>query len=207
MATCDVSQITVLLLGDSFLGRLRDWARDEDKINLNLDPTRIKVEWEVKGGMHANRMAKKNLWQHKDAVIHTQPKAVLLSIGSNDLGSCFVSPQTVRDRILEFVTFCLQQGVSTVIVFQLLPRLEQYPTFNDKVICVNDLLIQESKVRDELYVWEHSRQNFYKRYLDAFVGPDGTHMNATGLVKFYTSVRGAVLLAERTCKGLINPVD
>ena len=64
MAACDVSQITVLLLGDSFLGRLRDWARDEDKINLNLDPTRIKVECEVKGGMHANRMAKKNLWQH-----------------------------------------------------------------------------------------------------------------------------------------------
>ena len=56
--------------------------------------------------MHANPKSKKNLSQHKDAVIHTQPKAVLLSIGSNDLGSCYVSPQTVRDTILEFVTFC-----------------------------------------------------------------------------------------------------
>ena len=45
-------------------------------------------------------------------------------------------------------------------------------------------------------------------YLDAFVGSDWTHMNATGLVKFYMSVRDAVLLAERTCKGFfINPVD
>ena len=52
-----------------------------------------------------------------------------------------------------------------------------------------------------------SRQNFYGRYLDAFVGSDRTHMNATGLVKFYMSVGGAVLLAERTCKELINPVD
>ena len=95
-------------------------------------------------------------------MIHTQPKAVLLSIGSNDLGSCYVSPQTVKDRILEFVIFCLKQGVSAVIVFQLLPRLGQYPTFNDKVAFVNDLLIQDSKVHDELFfiffmnvIWMH----------------------------------------------------
>ena len=207
MAACGVTKMTVLLLGDSFLGRLRDWAWEQDKINLNLDSTRIKVEWEVKGGMHANRKAKNNLWQHKDAVIHTRPNSVLLSIGSNDLSSCSVSPQTVRDRILEFVSFCTQQGVSSVIVFQLLPRLGQYPTFNDKVASVNDLLIQDSKVRNDLYVWEHSRQHFYERYLDSFVDYDGTHMNPTGLVKFYTSVRGAVLLAENKCKGLINPID
>ena len=84
MAACGVAQMTVLLLGDSFLGSLRDWAGEQNKINLNIDPTPKKLKWEVKGGMHANRKAKKNLWQHKDAVIHTQPKAVLLSIGSND---------------------------------------------------------------------------------------------------------------------------
>ena len=72
-----------------------------------------------------------------------------------------MSQQTVRDSILEFVIFCLQQGVSAVIVFQLLPRLGQYPTFNDNVASVNDLLIQDSKVCDELYVWEHSRQNYF----------------------------------------------
>ena len=56
-------------------------------------------------------------------------------------------------------------------------------------------------------MWEHSQQNFYERYLDAFVRSEGTHMNATGLVKFHMSVRGAVLQAERTCTRLINPVD
>ena len=50
------------------------------------------------------------------------------------------------------MAFCLQQGVSVVIVFQLLPRLGQYPTYNDKVASVNDLLIQNSKVRDEIYM-------------------------------------------------------
>ena len=49
MAACGVAQMTVFLLGDSYLGRLRDWAGEQDKINLNLDPTQIKVEWEVKG--------------------------------------------------------------------------------------------------------------------------------------------------------------
>ena len=66
-----------------------------------------------------------------------------------------MSPQTVRDRILDFVTFCLQQGASAVITFQLLPRLGHYWTFNYKVASFNDLLIQDSKVWDELYVWEH----------------------------------------------------
>ena len=47
MAACGVAQMTVLLLGDSVLGRICNWAGEQDKINLNLDPTRIKVEWEV----------------------------------------------------------------------------------------------------------------------------------------------------------------
>ena len=101
-----------------------------------------------------------------------------------------MSPQTVRDRILDFVTFCLQQGVSAVITFQLLPRLGHYWTFNYKVASFNDLLIQDSKVWDELYVW--AQQNFNESYFDAFVGSEGTHMNAKSLVKFYTSVRCCV---------------
>ena len=40
-------------IGRFILGRLIDWAEEQDKINLNLDPTRIKVEWEVKNGRYA----------------------------------------------------------------------------------------------------------------------------------------------------------
>ena len=90
----------------------------------------------------------------------------------------------------------MQQGVHKTVVLQLLPRNAHYSTFNDKVSAVNDQLREESTIRDSLYLWEHSRQNFNSRFLHEFVDSDGVHMNSTGLVKFYTSVRGAVLWAE-----------
>ena len=77
---------TVLLLGDSFIQRLCVWATDNDKMNLNLDPTRVKVVWDGLGGMHVNRSAKKSIWQHTESVLMNSPSIVVLSIGSNDLG-------------------------------------------------------------------------------------------------------------------------
>ena len=124
------------------------------------------------------------------------PSIVVLSIGSNDLGACSVSTETVCDRLLEFVSWCMHQGVHKTVVLQLLPRNAHYSTFNDKVSAVNDQLREESTIRDSLYLCEHSRQNFNSRFLNEFVDSDGVHMNSTGLVKFYTSVRGAVLWVE-----------
>ena len=46
-------------------------------------------------------------------------------------------------------------------MFRLLPWLGHIPTFNDKVASVNDLFIQDSKVWDELYVWEHPGTVFF----------------------------------------------
>lgn len=198
------TQTTILLLGDSFLKRLRDWATENDKINLNLDSSRVKVVWEALGGMHANCNGKKNVWQHSVTVVNTKPKAVVLSIGSNDLGVCSVSAETVFNRIMEFISFCVQQNVCTIVVLELLPRIGQYPTFNEKISAVNHLLKEESVKRNSLFLWEHSRQHFNQRFLTEFVNADGVHMNQAGLIKFYTSVRGAVLWAESQSSGQVH---
>ena len=167
-----VTHSTVLLLGDSFMQRLGNWASDNDKVNLNLGPSRVKEIWHGLGGMLVNRSAKKNMWHHTESVLKNNPTVVVLSIGSNDLWARSVSPETVCNRILEFVTFCMQQGVSKTVVLQLLSRNYQYPTFNDKVYAVNDLLREESMIRDSIYLREHSRQLFNSWYLDDFVDSD-----------------------------------
>lgn len=200
MAASALDTQNVLLLGDSFINRLKEWAFINGKLNLNLDSSRVAVHWEALGGMHANRDATKSVWHYTASLAKTNPKVVLLSIGSNDLGVHSVSPETVKNRIIEFVAFCVQQGADKVIVLELLPRNRQYASFNHKISAVNNLLKEEASVRNAVYLWEHSRQKFNERFLDDFVDSDGVHMNPRGLVKFYMSVRGAVLWAENQCE-------
>ena len=57
----------------SFIQRLCVWASDNDKMNLNLDPTRVKVVWDGLGGTHVNRSAKKEYMATHGKCFNEQP--------------------------------------------------------------------------------------------------------------------------------------
>ena len=51
MATDDTpDKLNVMLMGHSFVRRLRNWAFDHQKLNLNLDRNRVSVFWHGVGG-------------------------------------------------------------------------------------------------------------------------------------------------------------
>ena len=50
-AVADASnRMNVLLMGHSFVRRLRDWSFDNQRLNLNLDRNRVSVYWHGFGG-------------------------------------------------------------------------------------------------------------------------------------------------------------
>ena len=93
----------VLLIGHSFIRRLRDWASHHDTINLNID-SRLKVHWlGIGGAVISNMSAPKSLWRQVQSVTHFQPQIILLDIGSNDLCKADVSPENLVFAIEQFV--------------------------------------------------------------------------------------------------------
>lgn len=107
--------------------------------------------------------------------------------------------KAVTLQTFEFVQFNIAEGVKFIVLLELLPRLGQYECFNDKVNEVNDLIHMEKKDEQykNVYLWEHSWQNFNTWFLYEFVEADGTHVNGASLVKFYMSIRGAILWTEK----------
>jgi hypothetical protein len=62
----------------------------------------------------------------------------------------------------------------------------------------NRQLSQACNSHPRLIFWSHSRNNFNKRFLSDFVGEDDVHIDPVqGLPRYYSSVRGSLLLAER----------
>ena len=105
----------VLLIGHSFIRRLRDWAVEESINNLNID-YRMKIHWVGIGGAVIHTMSSpKSLWRQLQSVTNFQAKIVLVDIGSNDLCQADVSPASLVHAIGQFVTQCLNLGKSSLL--------------------------------------------------------------------------------------------
>ena len=179
---------------------MHGWAGENGKLNLHLNPARVAIYWKGLGVAVVRKNAKKTLWQFKDCIASVCPVVLVLSIGSNDLSRA--CPDLTCNRIMEFIDYCVNEiKVEHIVLLELLSRLYDGALFNQNVLDTNQALKEAITSRNDVHFWEHTRQNFSGRLLDTFVSDDGTHMNPQGLIKFYVSVRGAVLVAEKTVSG------
>ena len=95
--------LNYLILGHSLTKRLQSWCFQNDLANLNLDRTRIQIYWHGTGGATiVNPTHKKSLWSDMSLISDLNIDVTFLDIGSNDLCSYHIAPETVAYQIIAF---------------------------------------------------------------------------------------------------------
>lgn len=192
---------TAFLVGHSFIRRLQSWCAPRSLLNLNLDPNRVQIYWYGEGGATiANETHSKCIGSTASMVRDLEADIVFVDIGSNDLCNPALHPAKLVDYILSFANSLIAHGCRCVILSEILHRQSAY-SYNLRVDATNALLQQFCLSVPNMVFWKHSRQNFNKRFLTNFVAADGIHVDqSVGMPKYYVSVRGAILYAEKLLK-------
>ena len=187
-----------VILGHSFTKRLSRWCIENDKVNMALDKSRFQVYWHgISGASICNPGHSKSLWAESSVIAELEADIVFLDIGSNDLCCPQTTPEQLSAQILTFAAHLHQRGCSIVIVGEILPRTGAVH-FNSKVDLTNELLASQCNPANGSYFWRHSRNNYNKRFLSDYISSDGIHVDPDrGMSRYFSSVRGAVIFAER----------
>ena len=119
-----MEQPRVLILGHSFMRRLRDFIiKNSPTYNLNLNiNTSVTIHWHGVGGRTIDKVRRFDLTVTE--LERFKPDVVFLPIGTNDLTSRWSSPASVGSAIEDLV--CLlhhEYGVRLVCVAQTVKRL------------------------------------------------------------------------------------
>ena len=183
-----MEQPRVLILGHSFIRRLRDFIiRNSPTYNLNLNiNTPVTIHWHGVGGRTIDKVRRFDLTE----VERFKPDVVILQIGTNDLTRRRSSPASVGSAIEDLV--CLlhnEYGVRLVCVGQTVKR-HPVGTFNANVQILAQYLQGVLEPLPFAIYWTH--RGFW-RASRSYLSYDGVHLNTEGQHKLYRSVRGAVL--------------
>lgn len=184
-----VSPPTVLVLGHSFVRRLRD------DLKSNFDPRAdgtFKLSNDTRVHMHGvgGRTVRKLRQYDLGVVTSVAPDVVILDIGTNDLSAN--RPEVVGSEIEDLVCLLLDSYlVRVVAVCEVIPRA-QAPVFNEAATVLNQYLRGVLEPFANAFLWEH--RGFSNPSVDPYL-PDGVHLNSSGQYCLYRSYRGAMLKA------------
>ena len=187
--------MSALIIGHSFVRRMSEFRRSHP---LDLRRQFPYIFMEGKGGQTV-----KGLWSEADLIRTTEPRVVVLDIGSNDLCDPIMSPVDLALNIIELAGTLLATtpGLQSVVIMQILPRGSRWrprrgqrslAEFNTAVFHTNTYL------SDQCYQNTLPGLKFYKLRkmsvdVDAFLGRDGVHLNFVGQSKYRRNYRGALL--------------
>ena len=192
--------MTVLILGHSFIRRLRDFVLDNSHgnltdhsdhtswSNLKLEAHTTRIIFRGFGGLTITKAFKELTF-----LSQLQPDVVFIQLGENDVdkhGSC---PIQIADNLLKLVGAIFKNSAKTRHVFwgQLLHR----PTpricprdYSVKIHAINKFI--RSKATVNLHYWPHKGlwQDCHRLF-----SSDGVHLNSRGQHKLARSIRGAIL--------------
>ena len=186
---------TILLLGHSFVRRLRDDLEAHFDLraapNFHL-PESGNVSLLGTGGRTVDKVLKYDLsWVKK-----YKPDIVILEMGTNDLSGH--TPEVVGSKLDDLVHVLRDQyKVRVVAVCQVINRnlpQTQAPdnAFNTKAALLRQYLSVVLAEEQGIFVWEHREFSHPGRLL---LSSDGVHCNAQGQYCLYRSYRGAILNA------------
>lgn len=186
-----------MVFGDSFIRRLRDWAFSNLHLNLNLESSRLSVYWHGLGGVVITPFeAHKSLWPDRHLIHDLEPGILVLQVGSNDLSRPSIQATDVQASLSSFTEHCFQDGVKFIILCEILERRNR-PDYNAKVKVTNKAIELAFRDNPRVHFWKHSRNNVNARFTTDYVADDGVHVDIQrGMPRYYTSIRGAVILAE-----------
>ena len=191
----------VLVLGHSFISRLNHFiSRDPSKDNLALEKTSV-LSFMFDVG-HDNQPG--NIFSASsqlDLVWELSPDAVVLDIGSNDLCDRWSTPETTMAAIVDLALRITRiPSVRHVLVCEIIPRLflpKWKPNYNAHVHETNRLLATVLEGLPNVHFWRHRSFSQIPRKL--FL-QDGFHLNDVGMLRYYRTIRGAVMKAYKLGK-------
>lgn len=183
--------IPVLILGDSFVARLRDYTKRTETRNMGFPWSECTIFFRGIGGAHVP-----SLWGELDIINTLMPKMVILQIGSNDVCQVQSKPKEVACQIVEFAQKVHHDMGVTVIICEILFREVRNckwpccPDYNSKVTATNNEIREMCRHTTEVKYWHHRRmsQN-WRQYISA----DGVHLSELGMVKYYRNFRSMVI--------------
>jgi hypothetical protein len=200
MATpCDPHVHFVVLLGHSFISRLKYHLKETRNLNLGLNDAEFALYWQGQGGMLIAHLPR-----YFDMLMSLKPHAVYIEIGSNDLCKSPVNINQLVDRLFNFVHCVIDasKDVSVVIIGHVLhrdlsaTRQANIPRdYNIQVEEFNRCLVvkaQMSQYQNKIKIWQH--KGLVANVLPYLIS-DGVHLNATGQHRLLHSIKRAVVTA------------
>ena len=187
----------VLVLGHSYINRLSNFiARDPARENLALEKSAVLTFMFDVG--HNNPGKVFSASSQLDIVWDLSPDAVVLDLGSNDLCDSGASPDSIALAIVDLsLRIARIPGVRHVLVCGIIPRLfvpKWKPDFNAQVHDTNRILAKFLECLPNVHFWRH--RSFALNHSKLFAH-DGFHFNDAGLLRYYRSIRGAVMKAYK----------
>ena len=188
----------VLVLGHSYISRLNSYiARDPSRDNLALEKSSVlSFMFDVGHGNQPGNVFSAS--SQLDLVWELSPDAVVLDLGTNDLCSSGSTPESIMTAIVDLALRIKRiRGVRHVLVCEIIPRLfvpKWKPNYNAQVHETNRLLAKFLESLPNVHFWRHRSFAQIPRKLFSL---DGFHLNDVGMLRYYRTIRGAVMKAYK----------
>ena len=186
----------VLILGHSYVRRLEEFINHSNSSHINrnftFEDSQFQIFFSGYGGAGIARIHE--VWSEN---LHKfRPHAVILQIGSNDIGRGFnlTKVPALCSRIISLAQRIQNSySVEKVLISQLFFRNRaRCPIFNECTQAVNYELQARLVNSHTIAVWKH--RNFWKPEVRARIeNRDQIHFNDEGNLKYYNSLKGAIL--------------
>lgn len=183
----------VLVLGHSFVRRMRDWLHRERDLHLGL--IQAEIHYHGVGGYTLF-----HLWDELSLIHSLTPQVLVLDIGSNDLSYLSMSPHTFVQELHQFVLYVMQHtAVRQVAIMQVfyrnvgyVPRTHQRSLYEYNVIVreVNVLLANMCKNSQSIHLG--TIRGMWRDYPN-YIKPDGVHFNEQGMWKHRWNYRRVII--------------
>ena len=199
-----------MIIGHSYIRRLMQampgypgvpsYDRDQNEMERNFGLAEFLISYY---GMPSATID--SLQQKKHDILRERPAIIIMQVGGNDFSGDDLADHTeVANNLIKLAKDMRQGHAEVVVIGKLfyrktsrhLPTEVQVIKYNDKVKITNDELQAKAKILldDKILVWNHKGRELMR---DEIIGPDGTHLNQLGMKKFYKSIRGALITAQR----------
>ena len=180
--------VRILVLGHSYVRRLRDHLDATGQVNFNLQPVGHSVHFRGIGGLRFPRLIRE-----LPSLCEAGYDMVLLDLGTNDI-SAGCSPDILVDMVMSVAeTLVADYGVKQVIITEIFPmrswKCPCSPNFNHDALLYNLALKQQLSMHEHIHTYHHQGLvDEWEQYL-----LDGLHLNAAGMTKYAKSMRRAIL--------------
>ena len=181
--------VRVLVLGHSYVRRLRDYLVATDQVNFNLAMAGHSVKLYGLGGMTFP-----TLLQRLHSACSPGYDLAILDFGTNDIADGCDVDLLVDKAIAVAETLTTDYDVKQVVFMEIFPRkFGRYRTprlFNQNARAYN--VRMRARVQDLPRIHVHHHQGMVAN-CNQYLHDDGVHMNSIGMGKYAKSVRRAIL--------------